>query len=125
MRRAEEALAINGSQGLPPLGIGVGINSGPMVVGNMGSQARFDYTVIGDNVNTAFRVDGQCKVYGVPIIADQSTVEACRDCFVFRILDLIRVKGRSEPTATYELVGEKTDQPEPPYITWTGQAFDA
>ena len=85
------------------LAVGVGVNSGPMVVGNMGSKLRFDYTVIGDNVNLASRLEGQTKEYGVEIVVSKSTRDMCGDDFRFRILDLIRVKGKREPVAIYEL----------------------
>lgn len=88
------------------LAVGVGVNSGPMVVGNMGSRLRFDYTVIGDNVNLASRLEGQTREYGVEIIVSKTTREMCGDDLQFRILDLIRVKGKNEPVAIYELVAE-------------------
>jgi adenylate cyclase len=125
VRRADQGLARWESLGLPPLQIGVGLNSGPMVVGNMGSHARFDYTVIGDNVNTAFRVEGQCKTYGVSIIACASTRDACQDLMRFRVLDLIQVKGRGGAVAIHELVGARSDGPEPAYIALAEEAFQA
>ena len=124
LKRAE---SINGhwqEAGLPPLRIGIGINTGAMVVGNMGSQRRFDYTVIGDNVNTAFRVEGQCKVYGVDAIVCQSTRDLCRDQFHFRVLDLIQVKGRQQPLAIFELLGAKEASPEPACVGLSQAAFD-
>ncbi|MBI5524201.1 MAG: adenylate/guanylate cyclase domain-containing protein [Desulfarculus sp.] len=126
MVRQAEALSRQWqAEGLPPLSIGIGINSGPMVVGNMGSHRRFDYTVIGDNVNTAFRVEGQCKVYGVGIIVCQPTRDLCQDQFQFRVLDLIQVKGRREPVAIYELLGLQDQGPGPALAAQCQVAFQA
>ncbi len=105
------------------LTVGVGVNSGPMVVGNMGSRLRFDYTVIGDNVNLASRLEGQTREYGVEIVVSMSTREMCGDEFRFRVLDLIRVKGKKEPVAIYELVaGAGEDIPQ--YLDQYAGAFD-
>jgi len=90
---------------LPEIAIGVGINSGPMSVGNMGSDARFDYTVMGDAVNLGARLEGLTKEYKVQILAGPKTVEAAKDDFVFRELDLVRVKGREGSAQIYELIG--------------------
>jgi adenylate cyclase len=95
------------ARGIPPLNIGVGLNSGPMSVGNMGSSSRFDYTVMGDAVNLSSRLEGANKEYGTNIIISESTLTAVReDGFVVRFLDLVAVKGKSEPVAVYELIGQ-------------------
>ena len=91
----------------PPLEIGVGVNTGPMVAGNMGSRDRFDYTVMGDNVNLGSRLEGLNKAYGTHIIISQSTLDQVGDTFWVRCLDRVRVKGKVEPVAIYELVGER------------------
>jgi adenylate cyclase len=101
-------------RGLPPLDIGIGINSGPMVVGNMGSARRLSYTVIGDNVNLGSRLEGLNKLYGSHIIASEATVQAAGDIIVVRELDLVRVKGKRLPVRIFEILGA-----EPERARWT------
>jgi adenylate cyclase len=91
---------------IPEVDIGIGINSGIMSVGNMGSNQRFDYTVMGDNVNLASRLEGTNKAYGTHIIISEFTYGLCKNDVVVRELDLIRVKGKHEPVRIYELVGK-------------------
>jgi len=92
-------------QGLPEIDIGIGLNSGPMSAGNMGSAQRFDYTVMGDNVNLASRLEGINKSYGTNIIISESTFEAAKQDIYGREMDLVRVKGKKEPVKIYELLG--------------------
>jgi adenylate cyclase len=90
---------------LPYIDIGIGLNSGDMTVGNMGSDERFDYTIMGDNVNLASRLEGINKVYGTNIVISQYTHELIKeDSFFIRELDSVRVKGKKEPVTIYELI---------------------
>lgn len=83
----------------------IGLNSGPIVAGNIGSERRTDYTAIGDDVNLAARLEGVNKIFRTKIILSESTHEFVEDDFVCRELDMLRVKGKREPVKIYELVG--------------------
>jgi adenylate cyclase len=90
-----------------PLNIGVGLNTGTCVVGNMGSDQRFDYSVFGDSVNLASRLEGQSKEYGFPIIVGSRTALAVKDRFAILELDFIMVKGKKEPEVIYAIAGRE------------------
>ena len=90
-------------EGIPAFGMGLGINSGVVVVGNMGSAQRFDYTCLGDSVNLASRLEGQSKNYGVRIILGQRTAELVRDEYPVVELDCIAVKGKNVGVHIYTL----------------------
>jgi adenylate cyclase len=93
------------AQGLPELEIGIGLNSGPMVVGNMGSDVRVDYTVLGDAVNLGSRLEGTNKEYDTRIIISEFTFKLVKDDVVTRRLGAVRVKGKRLPVSIYELRG--------------------
>jgi adenylate cyclase len=94
------------AEGIPPFGMGLGINTGTVVVGNMGSDQRFDYTCLGDSVNLASRLEGQSKPYGVRIILGPRTSELVRDSYKVAQLDCIAVKGKTEGVRIYTLAEE-------------------
>ncbi len=100
LTRLEPSLHARGIE----LKIGVGVNTGEMVVGNMGSRERFDYTVVGDAVNLASRLEGLTKVYGVFCVVGPQTRAAAPEGYEFRELDLVRVKGKHHPVAIHELL---------------------
>jgi adenylate cyclase len=94
-------------EGIPSFDIGIGLNSGNAIVGNMGSSTRFDYTAMGDNVNLASRMEGLNKLYGTNIIITEKTYKIVKGDFEIRRLDAVRVKGKKKPILIYELLSEK------------------
>jgi len=96
-------------KGFPSLSMRIGINTGIMIAGNMGSRQLFNYTVMGDTVNLGSRLEGANKIYGTSIMISESTYDEVRDRMEVRELDLLAVKGKEKPVAVYELIGLKDD----------------
>ncbi|MBN2357208.1 adenylate/guanylate cyclase domain-containing protein [candidate division KSB1 bacterium] len=93
--------------GKPEFHVRMGLNSGPMIAGNIGGKDRFDYTVIGDAVNLASRLEGANKEYGTNIMISESTAQLLEGAFIIRELDSLRVKGKLKPVIVYELLAAK------------------
>lgn len=98
---------------LPPLAVGVGVNTGICVVGNIGSRWRYDYSVLGDSVNLASRLEGLTKDYAVPIIIGEGTARSITDAFFVVELDRIAVRGRSEPSPIFTVLGPARERESP------------
>jgi adenylate cyclase len=107
LNKERELEAQAGGHAYIPLNVGVGLNTGSCVVGNMGSDLRFDYSVFGDSVNLASRLEGQSKEYGFPIIVGSATALAAKDRFAILELDFIIVKGKAEPEVIYAIAGRE------------------
>jgi adenylate cyclase len=107
LNKIRQQEAEEGGPAYLPLNVGVGLNTGVCVVGNMGSNLRFDYSVLGDSVNLASRLEGQSKEYGFPIIVGSKTALAVKDKFAILELDFIMVKGKKEPEVIYAIAGRE------------------
>ncbi len=107
LNRQREIEAKAGGHAFIPINVGIGLNTGSCVVGNMGSDLRFDYSVLGDSVNLASRLEGQSKEYGFPIIVGSKTALAVKDQFAILELDFIMVKGKKEPEVIYAIAGRQ------------------
>lgn len=105
VNKEREQEAADGGHVYIPLNVGIGLNTGIGVVGNMGSDLKKNYSVLGDSVNLASRLEGQTKEYGFPIIVGSRTALAAKDKFAILELDFIMVKGKSEPEVIYAIAG--------------------
>ena len=107
LNKTREAEAQESGITFIPINVGVGLNTGNCVVGNMGSDLRFDYSVLGDTVNLASRLEGQTKEYGFSIIVGSRTAMAIKEKFAILELDFIMVKGKKEPEVIYAVAGRE------------------
>ena len=96
-----------------PLRIGIGLNTGPCVVGNMGSDFRFNYSVLGDTVNVASRLEARTKDYRLPLVIGSRTAEKAKEKFATMEIELIQVKGKKEPEAVFAVLGRAGAEQEP------------
>ena len=116
MSRFSDSLSLKfQGQGRPAIKTRFGLNTGRVIVGNIGSQKRFDYTIIGDEVNLASRLEGANKQYGTNLLISHSTCTLVRDLFMVRELDNLRVKGKKRPVKVYEVLGSSNDNYEPEF----------
>jgi adenylate cyclase len=105
MQHLKKMQAVWKSKNLPSIDIGIGLNSGQAVVGNMGSSHRMEYTCMGDTINLGSRLEGSNKMYGTNIIISEYTYERVKERVYARELDLVKVKGKTQPVRIYELIG--------------------
>ena len=106
--KVAELNSVFAERGWPELRIGVGLSTGDMTVGDMGSKVRKAYTVMGDAVNLGSRLEGLTRMYGNKILASDATFKECPD-ILFREIDRVRVKGKNEPVTIYEPLGLVSD----------------
>src|SRR5262249_25550064 len=96
-----------GKYGMPPLGARIGVNTGHAIVGNMGSPQRLNYTVTGDTVNLASRLEGANKAYGTQLMIGPETADSVAEDFVLRQIDFLAVKGKKKPVRVFEVLGRR------------------
>jgi adenylate cyclase len=107
LNKVRDQEAKDGGHVFIPIKVGIGLNTGLCTVGNMGSDMKFNYSVLGDSVNLASRLEGQSKEYGFPIIVGSNTALAAKDRFAILELDFIMVKGKTEPEVIYAIAGRQ------------------
>ncbi|MEZ4238018.1 MAG: adenylate/guanylate cyclase domain-containing protein [Myxococcota bacterium] len=119
---ARRLLAEAEREGHPPLPTRIGIDTGEVMVGNIGASERFNYGILGDTVNTAARLEALNKVFGTRIVVGARTVELARAGFLFRPLDRVRVRGKQRTVVVHELLGERGADPalEAAVVAWEG-----
>jgi adenylate cyclase len=107
LNTAREQESRDGGHAFVPIKVGIGLNTGLCTVGNRGSDIKFNYSVLGDSVNLASRLEGQSKEYGFPIIVGSKTALAAKDRFAILELDFIMVKGKTQPEVIYAVAGRE------------------
>jgi len=112
------------AEGRKPVDIGIGLNTDTVVSGNIGSKKRMDYTIIGDGVNLASRLESACKQYGSHILISEFTLKQLRGTYRARELDLVVVKGKTRPVAIYEILDYHTEESYPHLIDALGHFRD-
>jgi len=100
------------------LGMGVGVNHGEVIVGNIGSQERMDPTVIGDAVNLASRLEGLTRVYGVDMLVGASVAELVRDEIYLRSVARVQVKGKTKPVDVFTFIAARGEETDPEFLKW-------
>jgi len=124
MRELRAWNAQRSGEGRPPVDIGIGLNTDTVVSGNIGSKKRMDYTIIGDGVNLASRLESACKQYGTHILVSEFTYKQLRGTYRAREVDLVVVKGKTQPVAIYEILDYHTDDSYPHLVDSLGHFRD-